>query len=393
MRRSLAMSALVLVLIFVSSLFLAPSSDAQTGSGPFSEVGLKPFGAFQAGGIDQINLLNGSLNLNIPLVSFPQRGGALHLGFNVSYQNQVFWYHAPPPNVCNLPNCYSFTAPSTGVQVQPDFAFSVIEGVSSFGNFPAGVLGPDGVAHSVSANSNATSTLWNAFFNAYSNDGSGYQVFLSNSAQVATDRNGVSNIESGIGTNVFSGYEDPNGNRIKENYTFPNQFTLNNSLLISSWTDSLNRTINAPGSFALAITPFGKGGQVAGSNGVNSRYTGWVATSDFSKCTGTLPTSSAYLWNLPSIGGGTQTYEFCYAMVTLNISGMCGSDPHCAPNGPGDNGTWSSQRLQSILLPNQTSWTFLYDSANPSTPNSPAFGDLVKITFPTGAHFLTPGTL
>jgi hypothetical protein len=44
-------------------------------------------------------MVNMKLNLHIPLVSYPQRGGKLHVGFYVSYWNQIF----TPDLDCNKP--------------------------------------------------------------------------------------------------------------------------------------------------------------------------------------------------------------------------------------------------------------------------------------------------
>src|SRR5579863_10391058 len=46
-----------------------------------AEPGLKPYGSFHGGDIDLVNLRDGGLNLRIPLISWPQRGGRLHVGF------------------------------------------------------------------------------------------------------------------------------------------------------------------------------------------------------------------------------------------------------------------------------------------------------------------------
>jgi hypothetical protein len=52
---------------------------------------MKPFGAYQSGEIDSVNLANGNVILHIPLVSYPQRGSALKLDFQVIYNNKG-WY-------------------------------------------------------------------------------------------------------------------------------------------------------------------------------------------------------------------------------------------------------------------------------------------------------------
>ena len=61
---------------------------AQESAG--EEQGLKPYGTFHGGDIDQVSMVNGKLTLNIPLVSYPQRGGKLHAGFSLIYHNPSY---------------------------------------------------------------------------------------------------------------------------------------------------------------------------------------------------------------------------------------------------------------------------------------------------------------
>lgn len=52
------------------------------------EQGTKPYGSYMGGDIDSVSLTNGNLNLHIPLVSYPQRGGRLKLEFFLRYNNK-----------------------------------------------------------------------------------------------------------------------------------------------------------------------------------------------------------------------------------------------------------------------------------------------------------------
>ena len=61
---------------------LQPPLSAQDNAD--EEVGIKPFGSYQWGDVDRINLMNGTLGATIPLVSYPQRGGVLHLRMPVN---------------------------------------------------------------------------------------------------------------------------------------------------------------------------------------------------------------------------------------------------------------------------------------------------------------------
>jgi len=85
---SLSSSASVrqrLVLSLLTVLVLALVAHAQTD--PALETGLKPFGSFHGGDIDSVNTTNGKLELQIPLISFPQRGGRLHVNYYIIYSS------------------------------------------------------------------------------------------------------------------------------------------------------------------------------------------------------------------------------------------------------------------------------------------------------------------
>ena len=79
------------ILCLLSVLCLA-ALPAVAQDDPTAEFGMKPFGSFQGGNIDNVNLLNESLNVHIPLVSYPQRGGKLNLGFSVNYYPPTLSY-------------------------------------------------------------------------------------------------------------------------------------------------------------------------------------------------------------------------------------------------------------------------------------------------------------
>jgi len=66
---------------------IAPLVRAQ--SDPNFGDSLKPFGAYQMGNIDNVSLGNGSLAVDIPLISYPQRGGKLKLDFSLHYSTRL----------------------------------------------------------------------------------------------------------------------------------------------------------------------------------------------------------------------------------------------------------------------------------------------------------------
>src|SRR5215467_11072662 len=55
-----------------------------------NENGLVPYGAYHGSEFDLVSVLNGHLELRIPIKDFPQRGGKLKLTFIARYNNAVW---------------------------------------------------------------------------------------------------------------------------------------------------------------------------------------------------------------------------------------------------------------------------------------------------------------
>ncbi len=67
---SLGQGFLLACLLFV----LGPIAFAQAH--PAFDSGTKPFGSYSVGRFDSVSMVNGTLTVDIPLVSYPQRGGS-----------------------------------------------------------------------------------------------------------------------------------------------------------------------------------------------------------------------------------------------------------------------------------------------------------------------------
>jgi hypothetical protein len=80
---------LVVVLICCAFFLTAASSIAQTLPALASpdQLGGYPYDMYHGGDIDRINLNFGTIALDLPFLSYPQRG-ALKLSFNLMYNNQ-----------------------------------------------------------------------------------------------------------------------------------------------------------------------------------------------------------------------------------------------------------------------------------------------------------------
>ncbi len=92
--------------------------------------------------------------------------------------------------------------------------------------------------------------------------------------------------------------------------------------------------------------------------------------SDFSGCTGQYAITSVELWNPPGVDGGTYPIKLCFVTLPLTTS---------------DYNT-SSTELQSIVLPDQTTWTFGYTpiGLGGGSYGTVFFPTLGSIGFPTG---------
>ncbi len=66
---------------------------------PTTQQGLKPYASYNGGDIDVVSLVNGKIDLHIPLLSYPQRGN-LKLGFTIRYDNPRLIEDRDIPGTC-----------------------------------------------------------------------------------------------------------------------------------------------------------------------------------------------------------------------------------------------------------------------------------------------------
>jgi YD repeat-containing protein len=303
---------------------------------PNFQAGVRPYGSYHGGNIDGISLLNGSLTVKIPLMSYPQRGGKLRLNLSLIYENKGYFGDnvcVPIPPGPGMSCQIVYTPNGSGFRIVDDDSLST-RATSVPNGFPAGftdinnIVMADGSSHNLGDVGTVPLTLFE------STDASGYH--LENG--VVTNPDGV-RITPGCSatdnTNFFLSTwgaqvapcssplrQDPNGNQIKYSSS-------------AGWTDTANRTIPLP-----------------------------VSTTNYTGCTGSRPVTSGLLWNIPSLNGGNYTLKFCYVTVPTTIGTGQGSF------------TDNMSQLQSVVLPNETTWTFQY--------TTDGNGDLSQITFPTG---------
>jgi RHS repeat-associated protein len=345
---------LVATLAIATLLLSASALRAQTD--PNLEQGIKPYAPLHGGEIDAVSLTTGHLTVGIPFYSLSQRGGKLQYDVKILYDNPGFVvqsFCAPPPaHSCTFKAEYtpgSVTSPSVSfvdnlsVWLHTDYQDSGFQ--DCCGNeilIPIYSLRfPDGSSHQLALTVDGThyETI----------DVAGFRVEATPAASDPTQPPGgaitdTAGIRYAGANNVVA--EDPNGNQVTRN---PSTLAL---------TDTLGRSIPSAPPAPLSGGPTGSCPNLG------------------------LPlqsVASASAWNLPgpSTSGGTFPVTLCYANVYVRTS-LCGSLPKC--------GEWSMSQtfLQSIVLPNNTFWAFVYDAADPNNSASIAYGELTKIILPTG---------
>jgi RHS repeat-associated protein len=351
------------ILFLASCLFLGtpPSHSQVQGNDPVLEDGTKPYGSFSGGISESANMLNGKLNLHIPLISYPQRGGKLQMSFSIVYVNNLYKIHLQDPP--NAPNGSCITGrPNTcqqllnlsqgGIAIVPDAMPGPIGG----GGSPYFVQLSDLTTHFLNPLSSGAASQ-------VSVDGSGYSFRLDNNGgqcpeitssipipffhQILTDNRGNRYTYSCYDN--FTSAEDANGNQIIGNSIPSGSSPALPSL--TSWTDTMGRVIPIP-----------PGQQ----------------TTNLAGCSASA--GSAYLWNVPGHGSSTLTYKICMTNIYINL-------PKCPVTSTGrcttDN-TVPYARISDIVLPNNTAFSFQYDTANPNNTSTLGAGDLTQITYPTG---------
>jgi RHS repeat-associated protein len=336
----------VSLLAIVMLASLAAAQAQPDPSDPTFETGQKLFGSYDGGQIDANSLLQGGTTVDIPLISYPQRGGKLKLEFVLHFHEQGLY----ADNVCGPFSCstvssgymHGFSVIETGAGVSGGTSGAIacptlVSAKPAYG-CNAYVYEADGSAHLMQP---IGGTTWQAV------DSSGYRLDTApgslpgSSWYYITGTDGT-RYSFGGPNSTTSVVEDSNGNQIVISGAPGFQ---------SNWTDTMAR--NVPGWPAAATAGF-NAYALSGSAG------------DTSGCTGPLPIIFAFTWAPPGLNGGTYPLKFCYATVTEVFQ-----FPNLAS--PPSSAAWD---LQSVVLPDGSNWTFQYTNDGKN--------NLTGITFPTG---------
>jgi YD repeat-containing protein len=380
---------------FVVALASLPLANAQLS--PDTATGLSPYAVYKGGDIDNVNPASGNVFLDIPLVSFPQRGRDLRLAFHI-YSNDKQWYIDTSPSAINCTGVSSaflcgawagpvftkgeVTAPNSGVYIGRDqnVTFGLNTSVTSHDYCPGSApcvqtttvsgiyaLTPDGAKHYIAdqqtqtpCGGNCPTTTVNFQSSYPANDASRYTPtgfpIPGRNAEVV-DGDGIHY----NGTQVT----DSNGNFI--------------SASASGWTDTLNRMI--PG--VLPSSTAGPGS----SPDAQEPIPGIASTTALSYCP--AGTVSGREWDVPAslqYKSGSAAYYICYRnfnyQTAFNLDTVF-SDP-AAPTtyyqdvvetGASGTNNMPALLLSAIVLPDLTQYTFSYEEQ---------YLSLAQVTLPTG---------
>jgi hypothetical protein len=333
-------------LLWLSAIILLSILSAFPQTSPDLDQGMKPYGSYHGGDLDNISMSNGNVFFHADLLAYSQRGGELSYPVVLQYNGENLHIQQQScPSTTIKTNCpvyvvmgpaWSTRTLSVGASVTVGFpgiprtvGQQVNTGLTYNGQpvyvMLSSVLTPDGALHTLANTSSG---------GAMTLDGSGFAGLV--------DRHG---------TKFNGSVEDANGNQI--------------NLGTGVNTDTVGRQIPVP--------PLG------GSAPITSVSSPPASTASLSACPAlnypNQQVTYAYLWSLPTVNGGTLPLTLCYASVYVN-TGVSGEYLHQV------NETFAM--LQSVAFPDGTYWAFQYDAGDPNNSSLIAYGDLLKITLPTG---------
>ena len=329
---------LIKLIVCIGCILGSNFALGQSSDDPTMDVGFKPYGSYHGGDLDSINLSNGFLNIHIPVISFPQRGS---MGYTpqVIYNNYKGW--SVLPDCVNENTCtpiWQWKGSDVTLNVQSEDFFTAGPGPYTQ---KSKIIVFKGVTSDVATHQMAITPAGSA----ESIDGSGIWYNgtpFGSPGGFSRDRQGMLN------TPIL---EDANGN------IFGTPSGISNVL------DTLGR-----------VLPTAASGTV---------------TTDYSGCTGPLPITSASIIAFPGYGGATRSIKVCNATVQLQ-SNFQASGFYNDLSFPIAEGQTTASMRQSLVLFNGSSWTtslawtFEYNSRAPGDSSSVNYGDLTKITLPTG---------
>ncbi len=370
----------VLFVVWSLSCFSAQWLSAQADF----EKGYQAYQTYHGSDFDRVNLANGNLILNIPLLSYEQRGGLPPIVIAIRSNSTTF--QSAPPFSSGPPDTQQSEVPSGVVGSpwgQPHVMISpgglwwreireTVNGVQ-YARFEA--VDDSGAVHSLAGN--IANQLQGSLGNVrYSIDGSDY-LLTAAASPLIIDRKGNT-----------GGLADPNGNAIKLNglCAKPVGSGLSYDPSLANWqgyaygsasatsiVDSVGRTIPNP----AYLAPYGSGCVIDTDT---SYYPS--TTSNSASCPALEPGASGAVsetYQFPAAKSTTIPLTFCYQQISIHAS-----LPNVSNGTTTINETWPV--LTAAILPNGTSWVVTYDSWGQVATVTTPTGATLSYTYGTGSH-------
>ena len=287
-------------------LVVACSASSVSQTDPALEAGLKPFGSYQAGDIDIVNTATGKLHVHIPLLSYPQLGGRLHLNYFIDYDSSSY--------SCQMISNHNYCTQNSTVGAW---------------------VKDDAIPH-------GTSTIFTT------DNGSIYEGTLSSivDPEGASHRMGALPSVSGYTTQLraldASGY----------------YMTYNSNWTSSSIYDSSGNAFTASSSGAVLTDTIGNYITLNVGNDIVDTIGRQIPTPPSNEST-----QGCKQWTVPAPNNELVPYTLCYEFQV---------------------GTSNLYLLTKVQLPNNTSYTFTYQTTTLTYPVLMSITDLIQIGLPTG---------
>jgi RHS repeat-associated protein len=345
------------VFVYICVLFAAISIPTFAQDSPNLENGFKAYGSYDATKVDVINLSNGNLILRIPLpFSYSQRGGKLDTPYYL-IQNSKTWQVQNTPLKTGIFYYWSY-----GWRGLVSTALTTTNGVSFQRTY---VTQTDGSGNVTAYDTNYSLTTWDGAGHELafvpggfeSIDLSGFRVVSSNpdmygvqSTFVVTD--GKGRVYQGSQFHNLAPCVRDNGGGLPgatttitcQQITGFATLTDANGNYIQSGLDTLGREMSPTGSSSIST----------------------------SGCVSSLPLSSATIETFTGPTGASEQVKLCFGTLTFLTSFAQSGVTESQSTGSG--GTKTINPLVTLFLPNNTKWTFNYDT----------YGNITSIGFPTG---------
>jgi RHS repeat-associated protein len=348
------------------------------------EKGFQAYQSYHGSDFDTVNLANGNLVLNIPLLSYEQRGGLPPVVISVRSNSATFQSTPPFQNGPPDTNQHEVASGVIGapwgqphVAISPGGLYWKEERiVTSPHGGPGG--GPEYLTRFVATDeSGATHSLGGAIANQvqayvpgimYSVDGSGLmlQPANGNNTPQLLDRKGN-----------IGGLIDPNGNAIT--LRGPCAKPAGGGDFFNPSLPSWEGNAYGTASVTSIVDTVGRG--IPGAGIPNPSYLppaapySCLVDLDASYHPATPDGNGCETYNFPGQNGGTVPLIFCYSQIPVSASIPTPTGGEGNPQYETINETWWVLTSVTLPTPTPTQWIFTYDN----------FGQVQSVTMPTGA--------